>query len=74
MESTAIVTEAIVTKEETKLTIETKFYTWYVDYNHSTGLYKISKDERVQTVKHSLGDAFEYILQKVGSTRLKVVK
>jgi hypothetical protein len=60
--------------EETVFTIETRLNTWYVDYNHITGIYKVSQDEICRNVKKTLGEALQYILYKVGSTRLKVIK
>ena len=59
--------------ESTLFTIETKFHTWYVDYNNETGKYNVHKDVHFRIQKNCLGDALEYIFETFGSTRLKLI-
>lgn len=60
---------------ETLFSIESKngTYTYYIDYNREENYYMVFRDEKFRKLTRTLGEALEFIFNKIGTTRLKLI-
>jgi hypothetical protein len=61
------------TATETLFSIEDGHSMWYIDFDREENIYKVCKDEHFRCVRKSLGEALEFIFDRIGSTSLKIL-